>query len=105
MTVIETKLKPLDTRCVVQIFTPKSDSKIVLTEQTMKEDKESLDEGILIKRGINAFQDILEEKDRPQLGDKVNFVRYAGKKKAVPDNEEYFFRIMQDDDIYAIEEE
>lgn len=105
MTIPETKLKPLDTRCVVQILIPKKESSIVLTNQTLKEDKESLDEGILIKRGVNAFQDILDEKDRPQLGDKVNFVRYAGKKKEIPDNEEYFFRIMQDNDIYAIEEE
>lgn len=106
MPIIKTKLKPLDTCCLVQIKVAeeKTEGGIILAESTKKEDTESYDVGILIKRGVNAFQDILDEADRPQIGDKVHFVRYGGRKKSLDDNKDYILRVIQDKDIFAIEE-
>jgi co-chaperonin GroES (HSP10) len=95
----ETKMEPVDTRCIVRIKkAPEKQGDIILPESAIKHENESLMVGVLVKRGPYAFQDIADEKHKPQIGDVVQIVRYAGVKKESGD---YIFRVVQDNDIYA----
>lgn len=110
MNLVQTNLRPLDNNCLVQVEKPfnekkNPDQKIVVPDFIKDEESHSVDEGWLLKRGVNAFQDILQEYHRPKLGEKVKFVRYAGRfLKEVDENDDYVVRVVKDSDIFVGEE-
>lgn len=109
MNLIKTDLMPLDTCCLVQVEKPFSDKKnpeqkIFVPESIRDSEAHSIDEGWIVKKGINAFQDILDEEFKPKIGEKVKFVRHAGRfLKELAENEDYVLRVVKDTDIFAVE--
>ena len=108
MKLIDTKWEPLDARCLVQIKKPteKTTGGIVLVQSTVDSEKHRSEEGVLLKRGVNAFMDI-EEESRPKIGQKIKFSRYGGAEVAMEEIEEqddYMIKVLQDNDIYCVKE-
>jgi co-chaperonin GroES (HSP10) len=98
---LEPLYEPVDFRCAIQIrnVPEKTNAGIVLPEEFKRKKLQESTEGLLIARGKNAFQDILDEVDRPQVGEMVQFVRYSGVVMKFPNNSEYVYKIVPDGDI------
>lgn len=89
--------KALNTNVRVKIITRPDDRThggIILPQYDM-----SREEGILEDMGSNAFEDF--GKDRPKVGDKVVFARYAGKDLGTYEDG-MDRRLMRDLDVLAI---
>jgi co-chaperonin GroES (HSP10) len=81
----------------VQKVEEKTAGGIVIPDSSLKTDQGAVSEGILVKKGITAF-DYLPEHSVPQIGDKVYFVKYSGINKELNDE---FYRILNDVDVVA----
>lgn len=104
MKIVDCPFQPIDTRVIVQIEKTDDKSKggIIKLPSLRESEQHQCDSGILAKKGINAFEDILNKDDKPQVGDEVFFVRHAGRLLENPDDDTSIFRIMNDGDIHCI---
>ncbi len=104
----ETKWRPLDVCCLIKIKKPqeKSAGGIILSERTQREDLQAADMGWIVKKGSNAFQDILEEELKPKIGQQVQFVRHSGRFVEIEqETDEYEFKFVPDKDIFGVLDE
>ena len=105
-------LAPVGTKVVIKVkkLDEKSKGGILLTQEYRGKEQDNVSEGILVARGPVAFADLVDvnseaEGQIPVIGAEVFFVKYAGKALTLEDDEEYEYRIMHDEDIFAYSNE
>jgi len=96
------KILPCEFKVLIEpeIVEEKTAGGIILAPITKDKEQMAQVRGVLIAIGGNAFEDW---KDRPKVGDKVYFGKYAGYIVKGNDGKEY--RLCNDKDICAIIEE
>ncbi len=91
--------EPPGHRLLVKIVTEeKRKGKIIIPE----ENKTSCEIALAVAVGRNAFMGYGDSHPWCQAGDKIGFVRYAGKDIEFLDGEEY--RVINDEDVYYVYE-
>ena len=78
----------------------KSQGGIILTEKTRERETAGAVEGTVVALGPTAYEDFTGE-PWVSVGDQVMFRRYEGV-VIMEDDEEIVYRVVNDDDIYAI---
>lgn len=75
-----------------------SEGGIVLTEETVRREQDTVSEGILAGIGEIAFEHMCPSGNCPKIGDKVYFIKFAGKEIRWDGK---YYRIINDEDVYA----
>jgi len=90
-------------RVIIEIEPIKEKSKggIILTEESVRREQDTISEGIIVALGEIAFLDMCPSGLHPKIGDKVFFIKFAGKEIKRDDK---YYRIINDEDVYAYEE-
>lgn len=98
----ESKIRPVEYKVLIEpeIVEEKTTGGIILTPTTKDREQMAQVRGLLIAIGGNAFEDW---ENKPKIGDKVYFGKYAGYIVKGNDGKEY--RLCNDKDICAIIEE
>ena len=98
----ESKILPCEYKILIEpeIVEEKTAGGIILAQKTKDMEQMAQVKGVLIAYGGNAFEDW---KNKPKVGDKVYFGKYAGYVVKGNDGKEY--RLANDKDICAIIEE
>jgi len=98
-------LKAAGAKIIVEIEAVEEETEggIILPEDHTRREQDTISEGILIEVGPVAFYDmVVGDIPPPQIGNKVLFVKFAGLEIK---RDEKFYRIMNDEDVYAFEEQ
>lgn len=102
------------TRVIVKVNKIKKLSETIIVQQNvLDQEQDSITEGTLVRLGPLSFLDQVNAEEPyweqvPHPGDKVYFVKYAGKQISEHDgdgeeDDESIYRIIQDQDIYFFE--
>ena len=103
-------LKAAGSKIIIEIDkeADKSAGGIQLIESDVRREQDKRYEGILVKVGDIAFYDMVREHSRieqgfaPRVGDKIFFVKFSGIEIKRGDK---YYRIMDDENVYAYEEQ
>lgn len=100
------KISPFGTAVVVCVEKPKetTDAGIILTANVVERDQTEAANGIIVAMGDRAYEeDRLSDYKYPKIGDKICFKKYSGIIRTDKEND-IEYRVLQDVDIYALEE-
>lgn len=90
----------------VDLIPEKSEGGIVFVEQYRDKELDKVTQGIFLRKGPVAFADLIDqnedfEKQIPKEGDKVYFVKFAGRGYKHDTKEDKEYRLMNDTDLLA----
>ena len=90
----------------VDLVKEKSAGGIVLPEEVRNKEINNITSGIFLRKGPVAFADCVDQNldfkgQIPQNGDKVYFVRYAGRAYKHDTNDDKEYRLMNDTDLLS----
>lgn len=99
-------LVPIGHKVVIKtdVVKKKSDGGIMLIDSHVGKEQDKVTQGILISAGDMAFQDMVSDtKELPVLNSKVFYVKYSGIAFKLNEKDEFEYRVMNDEDVYAFE--
>jgi chaperonin GroES len=93
-------IEPLDLKVLIRPDPPEEKrGSIILADVTKEREKFAATRGTLVSSGPNAFKE-WGEGNAPEVGSKVLFAQYAGKRFKGDDGEEYV--VMNDEDVIGV---
>jgi co-chaperonin GroES (HSP10) len=103
-------LKAAGTKLIVEIEEEKKTSEggIIFADNDVRREQDKRYVGTLVKTGDIAFYDMVSSPDRlsegyaPRIGDKIYFVKFSGIEL---ERGGKYYRIMEDENVYAYEEQ